>query len=217
LRNWVNDYRSTHAGDEPPLSISDRARLRELGWYRAPRRCRTYCGVRAANCRIAVTESLPVTSVAHAVQHQNNQQRMPQTPQPARIGDLPQPVEQRLDLFSLLPGMTAGDQVVGVPGERRMHQVRCPCGRAHVAEPPSQAGTGNTHVYGPNLRALVVYLLVFQHVPVERCVRLIADLTGATVSAGFVHKALARCAAILTDVMKSIKALIKAAAALGHA
>jgi transposase len=30
LRNWVNDYRLTHAGDEPPLSISDRARLREL-------------------------------------------------------------------------------------------------------------------------------------------------------------------------------------------
>jgi transposase len=30
LRNWVHDYRSTHAGDEPPLSVSERARLREL-------------------------------------------------------------------------------------------------------------------------------------------------------------------------------------------
>ena len=30
VRNWVNDYRTTHAGDEPPLTISDRARLREL-------------------------------------------------------------------------------------------------------------------------------------------------------------------------------------------
>jgi transposase len=30
LRNWVHYYRSTHAGDEPPLSISERARLREL-------------------------------------------------------------------------------------------------------------------------------------------------------------------------------------------
>ena len=30
LRNWVNDYRTNHAGDEPPLTISDRARLREL-------------------------------------------------------------------------------------------------------------------------------------------------------------------------------------------
>jgi transposase len=30
LRNWVNDYRGNHAGDEPPLTISERARLREL-------------------------------------------------------------------------------------------------------------------------------------------------------------------------------------------
>ena len=30
LRNWVNDYRANHAGDEPPLTISERARLREL-------------------------------------------------------------------------------------------------------------------------------------------------------------------------------------------
>ena len=30
LRNWVNDYRKEHAGAEPPLTISERARLREL-------------------------------------------------------------------------------------------------------------------------------------------------------------------------------------------
>lgn len=30
LRNWVNAYREAHAGEEPPLSISERARLREL-------------------------------------------------------------------------------------------------------------------------------------------------------------------------------------------
>lgn len=30
LRNWVSAYRETHAADEPPLSISERARLREL-------------------------------------------------------------------------------------------------------------------------------------------------------------------------------------------
>ena len=30
LRNWVNAYREAHAGDEPPLKISERARLREL-------------------------------------------------------------------------------------------------------------------------------------------------------------------------------------------
>lgn len=30
LRNWVNAYRQEHAGEEPPLSMSERARLREL-------------------------------------------------------------------------------------------------------------------------------------------------------------------------------------------
>lgn len=30
LRNWVNQYRKTHAGDEPPLTVPERARLREL-------------------------------------------------------------------------------------------------------------------------------------------------------------------------------------------
>jgi transposase len=30
LRNWVHDYRRKHAGEEPPLTVSERARLREL-------------------------------------------------------------------------------------------------------------------------------------------------------------------------------------------
>jgi transposase-like protein len=29
LGNWVNAYRREHAGEEPPLSVSERARLRE--------------------------------------------------------------------------------------------------------------------------------------------------------------------------------------------
>ncbi len=30
LGNWVNAYRRAHADEEPPLSVSERARLREL-------------------------------------------------------------------------------------------------------------------------------------------------------------------------------------------
>ena len=30
LRNWVGAYRRAHAGEEPPLSVSERTRLREL-------------------------------------------------------------------------------------------------------------------------------------------------------------------------------------------
>ncbi len=30
LGNWVNAYRREHAGEQPPLTVSERARLREL-------------------------------------------------------------------------------------------------------------------------------------------------------------------------------------------
>lgn len=30
LGNWVNAYRRDHVGEEPPLSVGDRARLKEL-------------------------------------------------------------------------------------------------------------------------------------------------------------------------------------------
>jgi hypothetical protein len=115
-------------------------------------------------------------------------------------------------------GVASAYQVTDVPlvtastVEYRLRRVRCGCGREHVAAPPERAGTGNTRVYGVNLRALAVYLLIVQHVPVERCVRLIADLVGTAVSAGFVHKILAAVAAAVTDVVKAIKTLITLAA-----
>jgi len=68
---------------------------------------------------------------------------------------------------------------------------------------------------GPALRALAVYLLVFQHVPVERCRQLIADATGAAVSAGFIHSCLATAAEALASVVKLIKTLLTAAAVAG--
>jgi len=111
-------------------------------------------------------------------------------------------------------GVASACQVTDVPlatastVEHRMRRVRCGCGREHVASPPAQAGMANTRGYGANLRALAVYLLIVQHVPVDRCVRLIADLAGAAVSAGFVHKMLAAVAAAVTEVVGLIKTLI---------
>ena len=68
---------------------------------------------------------------------------------------------------------------------------------------------------GPRLRALAVYLVVFQHVPVERCRLLIADVTGAAVSDGFIHSCLARAASLAADVVALIRALITAAPVAG--
>jgi transposase len=111
-------------------------------------------------------------------------------------------------------GVERACQVTDVPlvapttTEFRMHQVCCGCGQKHVAATPAQAGVANTRVYGTNLRALVVYLLIVQHVPVQRCVRLISDLVGAGVSDGFAHKMLACAAAAVAEVVTAIKGLI---------
>jgi transposase len=95
-----------------------------------------------------------------------------------------------------------------------LHEVRCPCGLAHAA--PRPAGVPDSALsIGPRLRALAVYLVVFQHVPVERCRLLIADVTGARVSDGFVHSCLARAASLLKDVVALIRALITASAVAG--
>ena len=76
-----------------------------------------------------------------------------------------------------------------------LHKAECACGRVHAAQRP--AGVPDSALsMGPRLRALTVYLVVFQHVPVERCRQLIADVTGAAVSDGFVHSCLGKAASL---------------------
>ena len=95
-----------------------------------------------------------------------------------------------------------------------LHETVCGCGRHHVAARPP--GVADSPVStGPNLRALAVYLLVFQHVPVERCRELISDAAGAQVSAGFIHSCLRKAADLAADVLKLIATLITAARVAG--
>jgi transposase len=93
------------------------------------------------------------------------------------------------------------------------HAVRCGCGAVHTAARPLGARTGPVG-YGPNLQAFAVYLMVAQHIPVQRCVELLESLTGATPSAGFVHGMLTRAAGLLAEVDKRIRALIALAYAV---
>jgi transposase len=89
-----------------------------------------------------------------------------------------------------------------------VYRVRCACGTEHVATLPETVSPTPSS-YGPNLKSLAVYLLVYQHVPVQRCVQLIADLTGGKgPSDGFVHGMLSRCAAAVAEVVTTIKSLI---------
>jgi transposase len=109
------------------------------------------------------------------------------------------------------------EEIPAAPAERvqhDLHKVRCACGRPHVAARPAGVPDSALSI-GPGLRALAVYLVVFQHVPVERCRQLIADVTGAAVSDGFIHSCLAKAASLAAEVVGLIRALITAAPVAG--
>jgi len=117
-------------------------------------------------------------------------------------------------------GVARSHQQPEIPGpsarrvQHDLHRARCGCGAVHVAARPPGVPDAAVSI-GPALRALAVYLLVFQHVPVERCRQLIADATGAAVSAGFIHSCLATAAEAIAGVVKLIKTLITAAYVAG--
>jgi transposase len=109
------------------------------------------------------------------------------------------------------------EEIPAAPAERvqhDLHGVRCACGRTHAAPRPAGVPASALST-GPRLRALAVYLVVFQHVPVERCRQLIADVTGAVVPDGFIHSCLARAASLAADVVALIRALITASPVAG--
>jgi transposase len=109
------------------------------------------------------------------------------------------------------------EEVPAAPAERVRHDLHksgCACGQVHVAARPAGVPDSALSI-GPRLRALAVYLVVFQHVPVERCQRLISDVTGAAVSAGFVHSCLRQAASLAAEVVRLIRALTTAAAVAG--
>jgi transposase len=95
-----------------------------------------------------------------------------------------------------------------------LHETKCSCDRVHVAARPPGVPDSALSI-GPRLRALAVYLVVLQHVPVERCRQLIADVTGALVSDGFIHSCLAKTASLAGDVVRLIRTLITAAPVAG--
>lgn len=98
--------------------------------------------------------------------------------------------------------------------QHNLHKAKCACGKVHVAERPDGVPDAPLSV-GPRLSAMAVYLSVFQHLPVERAQQLISDLTGGTVSAGFVHSCLAKAAGLVRNPVALIRTLIAASPVAG--
>ena len=112
-------------------------------------------------------------------------------------------------------GVRYSHQVTDLPEARAQtiqhdrHEVRCACGRMHVADaPPEAAGAPGTVTYGLNFQAWCVFLMVMHHVPVERCADIIESMSGTRPSDGWVHALLARAAKAVAAASKAIRALI---------
>jgi transposase len=107
-------------------------------------------------------------------------------------------------------------QVVDLPPvrpsvtEHRLHRLRCRgCRQVTIASGPAQ-GTAPA-CYGPNVTALAVYLLTYQHIPVARTAQLLADLLGLPVSTGWVADVLTPVATNLEEFAERVEQALLAA------
>jgi hypothetical protein len=111
-------------------------------------------------------------------------------------------------------GVAASHQQVDIPlaaatvTQHDLHEVACRCGRVRRAPAPAGTGAAGTVTYGLSLRAWCIYLMAAHHIPVHRCAELIADLTGAKPSPGFVHGMIARAAGAVAGANRLIRCLI---------
>jgi transposase len=107
--------------------------------------------------------------------------------------------------------------VVLSPLEVTEHQVEtkaCPrCGGLSRGAFP--AGVTQPVQYGPHLLALLVYLVVFQLLPLKRTRELIADLFGAQIGGGTLRGAVERCFAGLAETAARIQEAIRQAPWVG--
>jgi len=85
--------------------------------------------------------------------------------------------------------------------EHRAERRRCACGTTTAAAFPDHVRAAAC--YGPGVRALVAYLCVHQHLPVDRAAQLLADVLGASVATGTLAAVVAEGAAGLGGLSRS--------------
>jgi transposase len=93
--------------------------------------------------------------------------------------------------------------------EHRAQRRRCACGSTTAAGFPAHARAAAC--YGPGVRALVGYLCVYQHLPVDRAAQLLADVLGAPVATGTLASVVAEGAAGLGGFVEVVRRQLAAA------
>ena len=86
--------------------------------------------------------------------------------------------------------------------EHRAERRRCACGTTTAAAFPDHVRA--VACYGPGVRALVCYLCVHQHLPVDRAAQLLADVLGAPLATGTLAAVLAEGAAGLDGFLATV-------------
>ncbi len=99
--------------------------------------------------------------------------------------------------------------VVALVTEHRCERRRCRCG-AETAAPFPAPATGPA-CYGPNLRALICYLVVRQHLPIKRVAELMRDAYGIPVSTGIIVAMVSEGAERLEDFLSSLRDQLRSA------
>ncbi len=105
-------------------------------------------------------------------------------------------------------------QVIDIPlpapvvTEHRAQTRRCGCGKDTTAAFPEAVRAPVS--YGPRVRAIVVYLLARQHVPVQRTAEAMADLFGVPISTGTVDGIYSDAARRLVGFIAALVAWLRA-------
>ena len=87
--------------------------------------------------------------------------------------------------------------------EHRVVHKRCVCGTVTTGRFPSEARA--VTCYGPNVRAMALYLLHAQHLPIERTKQTLAEMLGVEVSAGFLASLAPEAAGGLAGFIDELK------------
>src|SRR5215207_3278482 len=87
--------------------------------------------------------------------------------------------------------------------EHRAERRRCACGTTTAGRFPEHVRAAAC--YGPGVRALVAYLCVHQHLPVDRAAQLLADVLGASVTTGTLVAVVAEGAAGLEGFVEVVR------------
>jgi transposase len=84
------------------------------------------------------------------------------------------------------------------------------CGCGHVTKAPFPAEAKAPTSYGPRVRAVGLYLMAGQHIPVARAAALLAQVCGAPVSTGFLAGLAAEAAGGLGEFREALRSILVA-------